>query len=137
MRQKMIKNDFWKEYKITEDEVLCFDFQTIRIWCVKKESELLVSYRMLDNNNEEELLFTEAHEDLTWSRCAVEREKITIRVLPVFPNRSVMVKPELSFRMAEGAKVRIYIRVPIWIRIELVAKSPETILDFFWSKDKN
>lgn len=129
MQQKLITKNFWNDYEIVEDEILYFDFRTIRIWCVKKGSELLIAHRKEENDNNAGITSREVPDDLDWSRWAVEKEEIKIRVLPVFPDRSVVVKPELSFRLTEGARARIFIRVPIWIRIELIAKLPETLLE--------
>lgn len=129
MKQKLIITDFWNEYEITEDEILCFNLKTIRIWFQKKDSELLISHVKIDNENSEEHNTTEVAEELEWSRWAVEKDKIKIRVLPVFPDRPVVVKPELAFRLTDGTKARVYVRVPIWIRIELVGRKSEILLE--------
>lgn len=129
MMHRLISEDFWKEYEISEDEVLIFDFRTIRIWCTKNKSELLVSHKTVESDNEIGTPDQEIPEDLDWNRFAVEKEKIEIHVLPIFPDRSVVVKPKLFFRLAKGSNAKIFIRVPIWIRIELVSKKPETIVE--------
>jgi hypothetical protein len=129
MQQRVINDNFWQEYEITENEILCLNLRTLCIWCMKKGSELLISHRKMNDGEHQENLLAEAPEDLDWSRWAVEQEKIRIRVLPVFPDRSVVVKPELSFRLVERTQVRVFVRVPIWVRIELVGKTPETLLE--------
>ena len=129
MQQKVIHVDFWKQYEIIENEILCLNLRTICIWCMKNGSELLISHRKTDDHDNQEHLLAEAPEDLDWLRCAVEKKTIKLRFLPVFPDRSVVVKPELAFRLIEGAQARIFIRVPIWIKIELVTKKSEMLFE--------
>jgi hypothetical protein len=38
---------------------------------------------------------------------------------PVFPDRALVIEPERPFRLLPEAKVRVYVRVPLWVRIEL------------------
>jgi hypothetical protein len=57
-------------------------------------------------------------ENITWSRWALESACQEIRLVPLFPDRPVVVKPESAFRVTTGAQARIYVRVPLWVRIE-------------------
>lgn len=38
---------------------------------------------------------------------------------PALPDRTVVLKPEQAFRLLPRAEARVYIRVPLWLRIEL------------------
>jgi hypothetical protein len=65
--------------------------------------------------------------NLEWQRWAYRQKNPRIEINPVFPDRPVLVKPENSFTVVENARVRIFVRVPIWIRIKLIGK-PDTQL---------
>ena len=52
-----------------------------------------------------------------WSRWAAPTGEKRIRLVPVLPDRGVVVRPEGSFRISPGVKVRLYVPVPIWVRV--------------------
>ncbi|MEX0979513.1 MAG: hypothetical protein WDZ89_00365 [Gemmatimonadota bacterium] len=54
-----------------------------------------------------------------WVRWAVPAGSRTVRLVPVFPDRPIVVEPELSFRLLRHADARVYVRVTLWVRIEL------------------
>lgn len=66
-------------------------------------------------------------EDEGWTRWPVPDETESLRLTPVFPPRTLVVKPELSFRLLPGAHGRIYVRVPLWVRA-VAAGSDEHVL---------
>jgi hypothetical protein len=41
-------------------------------------------------------------------------------VLPAFPDRPLVVKPEHPFTLMRRAHARVYMRVPLWVRLEAV-----------------
>ena len=43
-----------------------------------------------------------------------------LRLLPVLPDRPLVVKPEHPFTLLRRASARIYMRIPTWIRVEAV-----------------
>lgn len=56
-------------------------------------------------------------ENEAWVRWPIGRKPEAIRLTPVFPPSLLVVKPELSFRLAPGADARIYVSVPLWARV--------------------
>lgn len=42
-----------------------------------------------------------------------------IHLAPSLPDRLLVVKPQLPFRLAPGADARVYIRVPVWVQLRL------------------
>lgn len=65
-------------------------------------------------------------EEESWIRWPVPDETEHVRFSPVFPPRTVVVKPEHSFRLLPGAHARIYVRVPLWVRV--LAAAPDGAL---------
>lgn len=53
-----------------------------------------------------------------WSRWALPDGCGTLRITPVFPDRPLVVKPEHAFTLVRRARARIYVRVPVWVRVE-------------------
>jgi len=77
--------------------------------------------------------------DAEWTRWALPRERSGIRLTPVFPDRPLVVEPEQPFHLVQGARARVYIRVPLWVRVELpdpgtttLTEIPTTLLSDTW-----
>jgi hypothetical protein len=62
----------------------------------------------------------EPPEDSAWSRWAPPAPASEITVRPVLPDRAVVMRPEAAFRLLPGSEARVFVRVPVWIRVELV-----------------
>lgn len=62
-----------------------------------------------------------------WTRWPVPADTGQVILTPGFPDRPVVVEPELSFRLIRGARARIYIRVPLWVKVQLPGKEPVTL----------
>jgi hypothetical protein len=59
-------------------------------------------------------------DDLAWSRWALRDRPHHLRILPVLPDRAMVVKPEHPFTLTRLARARVYMRVPTWVRVEAV-----------------
>lgn len=77
-----------------------------------------------------------------WSRWALKKNQQSISLLPAFPDRSVVVKPDQPFRLVKGGKARVYIRVPVWCSVSLpkdlknpLTQLPSVILSNTWFGD--
>lgn len=55
--------------------------------------------------------------DLYWSRWAIKKEDFTIELLPLMPDKQVVVRPEHPFILASGAKATIFTRIPVWVGV--------------------
>jgi hypothetical protein len=69
----------------------------------------------------------EPPEGVEWARWAVPGEGRTVVLRPALPNRSVVLQPELPFSLLPRAEARIYVRIPLWIRVEM-ADTERTLL---------
>jgi hypothetical protein len=58
--------------------------------------------------------------DLDWSRWALGATPHHLRLLPVLPDRLIVVKPEHPFTLLRKAEARVYTRLPAWVRVEAV-----------------
>jgi hypothetical protein len=80
--------------------------------------------------------------DPTWTRWAASSTPLEIRVTPQLPDRPVVLQPAESFHLLPGARARIYVRVPVWIRIEVTGSAggvltevPTLVLSDTWWGD--
>ncbi len=54
---------------------------------------------------------------LTWSRWALKQKDAQIQLLPIMPDRQVVVRPEFPFRLSSGATAKIFTRIPVWVGV--------------------
>ncbi|HSR41010.1 MAG TPA: hypothetical protein VLL48_02530 [Longimicrobiales bacterium] len=93
-----------------------------------------------DRDPDDEPLLSDAEAE--WARWAVPEESTGVRLAPAFPDRPLVVTPEDSFHLVQGARARIFVRVPLWIRVELrggggivLTEIPSVILSDTWFGD--
>lgn len=63
-----------------------------------------------------------------WTRWAPADWTGQVALTPLFPDRPVVVAPEDSFWLLAGAEARIYVRVPLWVRVEALGRARTTLL---------
>ncbi len=120
------KYGFWGECEIPLDEIQTRSIGPLKIWFTRDEYELRIacSYTADESSDTSEL-----PEGLEWQRWAFKQKTPKLIFRPVFPDRPVVVKPEAAFRVAEDAAVRIYVRVPIWVRVLLSGRQEVVLQD--------
>jgi len=60
----------------------------------------------------------EPDDEPDWIRWAPVTWDGELALTPTFPDRTLVVQPEDAFWLLAGAEARIYVRVPLWVRIE-------------------
>lgn len=121
-----MKNNPWSKFDIPIDKPGELDLSTIKIWYKQVENELWIShvYKSLEEGAGQKI-----SDKLKWSRWAIEKQTKKIKFTPVFPDRSLVIKPENKMKLSHGGRTRIYVRIPIWVRIELINSSSVNILE--------
>ena len=64
-------------------------------------------------------------ETLEWSRWATPGDEGELVLRPAFPDRAVVIEPERTFHLLPGTDARIYVRVPLSIRVELTPRNSQ------------
>ena len=65
---------------------------------------------------------------LVWTRWAGPSSDEVI-VTPVFPDRAVVVSPETAFNLSPGAEARIFVRIPLWVRLTFAEAEDVPLLE--------
>lgn len=97
------------------------DVGPLRLWLRGVENEIWLTHARADHHAGE--LPDTPSEDADWSRWATRDDPHLLRITPVFPDRSLVVKPEHPFTLLRHAKARVYMRVPVWVKVETVEKA--------------
>lgn len=58
----------------------------------------------------------EPENDGRWTRWAADLERVTLT--PTHAARPLVVEPDDPFWLVKGSEARIYVRVPVWVRLE-------------------
>ncbi len=59
--------------------------------------------------------------NLSWSRWATPAGERELLIRPILPERPLVLEPERPFWLLPAAELRIYVRIPLFVRIELPA----------------
>jgi len=91
----------------------------LHVWIQRKYEEIWIAH-----GYEEELSALEKPEEtvpegIGWSRWACTAPDRPIQFTPVFPDLPIVVGSEFPLKVSTGARLRIYTRVPVWLRITL------------------
>ncbi len=68
-------------------------------------------------------------ETLDWTRWAAPGDSVGVRLAPSLADRPVVVAPETPFHLTPGATARIYVRIPLWVRVSIDSGSLATLLE--------
>jgi len=117
----------WTRYDVPQDTPLQITIGPLTIWCIREQKELRLAWKNYDNTDSFDKV--KLPDNANWQRWAFNQENPRIEIKPVFPDRPVVVKPENPFKVAEDASVRIYVRVPLWARINLLGKPVTRLIE--------
>jgi hypothetical protein len=100
-----------------QGETQRLDVGPLTVWFRAEDGELWITHARAADGEE-------AHRSLAadapWSRWALQEGHRHLHISPVFPDRPLVVKPEHAFTLMRRASARIYMRVPIWVRVDVM-----------------
>lgn len=113
--EQVCENKIWTSIEVS-DEVNLFQIGPLRLWYKVCGKELWTAY---DRKGEEiSSNDTAIPENTIWSRWALKKKTEQLQFKPTFPDRAITIKPESHLKVAPGAQITVYTRIPIWLRIE-------------------
>ncbi|MFO7898196.1 MAG: hypothetical protein R6V58_03945 [Planctomycetota bacterium] len=121
----------WDETRLEPDDCLHWRIGPLGVWVRRTETE----WRVAEQRGEGEEAIAadrnvEPPADVEWSRWAGETGDATLRLRPVLPDRAVVVRPAQPVTLLPRGTARIYIIVPVFIRLELNTEpKPTTLAD--------
>ncbi len=127
----------WGSYPLSEEEPSVWTIGNLRLFVRQAGQEVLVADQYSDQNSGAFPPFPSNGAD--WSRWVLKEGRASVTLLPAFPDRAVVVRPDMPFRLLKGAQTKIYVRVPVWVRISLAGEAnyslrsvPTSILSNTW-----
>lgn len=122
--------DIWNRSKIGTGEVLKTQIGPLVLWFKKTEDEMHIAFERLPEPD----TIVEASgptavngvesKGLDWGRWIVGEEMNTFQVLPIMPDRPVVVYTELPVKIPTGHKALFFVSIPVWLRVLAGEKKP-------------
>ncbi len=143
MNKKITKlADIWGEFDISGHQTYYWKIGEVRLWVKHDGKEILIAHKF-ENEKMQDSVGKKPPSDISWIRWTFPKEVTTIKILPSFPDRPVVVKPESSFNLAKRTGAQIYVRVPLWISVHAskieketkILETPSVILSNTWFGD--
>lgn len=127
-------NKCWGEFNIPRIEPGFWQFGPLHLWCKYENSELWIASKNIENpassgGTDEENIQPPPPNDIKWIRYSIADDYKKLVFRPMLPDRPLVVKVEAPFLLKKGARARIFIRVPLWIKIEIKNKSNIDMLE--------
>jgi hypothetical protein len=135
-----VMTNIWDAFDLQENQIYYWKIGTCNLWMTKDKTEIYIASIHAENIDIQK--GSDIPENLFWSRFALKDKVTSIEFVPIMPDRPVVVKPESSFYLTKNTMKNIYVRVPVWISINVAAKSkmqlleiPSVILSNTWFGD--
>ncbi|MBN1349468.1 DUF432 domain-containing protein [candidate division KSB1 bacterium] len=119
----------WEQFEMPTADILPWQLGPLHVWFKNIAAELWVAYEHIDPEQGAAEIRSVPPEDVNWLRYAFQAGYHNIQFVPLLPNRPLVVKTEAPFRLLNDAETKIYIRVPIWVKIEMVNKKKITLTE--------
>lgn len=135
----------WGKHTLPRDDPITVEIGPLALWARSRGDEIWIAddpgdwtrLRKEVDPSTRDRPTAPAGED--WVRWPVPDGSDELNLSPAFPPRTVVVEPQLSFRLIPGARARVYVRVPLWVRLEVVGAEtrlltelPSVVLSDTW-----
>lgn len=115
----------WGRYTLSDRETITVRLGGRDVWIRRRDGEAQVAHTDRGPGAGDLALWGEGAppaappEDVDWSRWAPPGVAEEVEVRPVLPDRAVVLRPEWPFRLLSGSEARVYVRVPLSVRVDL------------------
>ena len=93
------------------------DIGPLTVWLRAEDGELWIAHIRAGMGEQSDGSLPEG---ISWGRWALPQGQRDLNISPAFPDRPLVVKPEHSFTLVRRASARIFMRVPVWVHVELL-----------------
>lgn len=130
----------WGSHDLPADQTYSVEIGPMTLWVRSRAGEIWLAHASGDWTRSGRDASREPPSDGEgWVRWPVTAGTDGLRLSPIFPPRTLVVKPELSFRLLPRSGARIYVRVPLWARVEAtgaedvgLTEVPSVVLSDTW-----
>ncbi|MGB2806737.1 MAG: DUF432 domain-containing protein [Sedimentisphaerales bacterium] len=126
----MMDMELWQPHRIQQGQCLEAQVGPLKLWLRRKGDELHIAVgRQTDSDDltkaiAPQLASEQEPADLDWGRWIVREEMNTFQLLPIMPDRPVVVHPELPVKIPNGHEALFFVSIPVWVRVLVGEKKP-------------
>ena len=118
--------DVWTAHSLELQTCLQLSCGPVDVWVQRERQEWLISKRYADFDQQHnqayehaaEVKTTTAPEDIDWERWAANIDEKSLRFVPCLPDHPIVARPQNPLHIPPAHACTIYIRIPLWLRIE-------------------
>ncbi|MDZ7682363.1 MAG: DUF432 domain-containing protein [Fodinibius sp.] len=108
----------WGNISLADGQVRYGTIGELHYWLKSRNGEVWIAHGY-DADLKEPATEDAAPEHLTWSRWANRDDVQEVQVSPVFADKPLIVNSEYPLKVSPGAKIKIFSRIPVWVRISV------------------
>ena len=140
--------DVWKSQKIVSDQCMQGQIGPLRLWLRQADDELRIAVERIEDTESvpETKVFEPIKgselEGLDWGRWVVGKSADTIKLVPLTPDRPLVVRPEVPMKIPTNHEALFFVSFPIWVRIVTdkprqlnLCEVPSVVLSNIWFGD--
>jgi hypothetical protein len=117
----------WKTFELSDDTLRTWQAGDLTCWYRRRCREVLLSFSHSDVYQQSDPP-PDPGPEVVWNRWSLSGDIDWIKVSPIFPDRAMIIKPEVTFRVLKQVKTRFFVRVPLWVRFEVQSGNESTAL---------
>lgn len=119
-REKTTPRPWWGEFEIPRESWRRWRVGPLSLWVLGLDDEWRLAYEeeAAEAAAEADRPSSEPPESATVERIAAARLGGRLIVTPALGDRSIVTRPETSFRLAAGGAVDLYVGTSVWLRLE-------------------
>jgi hypothetical protein len=116
----------WGRYRVPTGAPLRIELGFLTVLARKEGDEIWISHRLAAKDSDPPETQPPREE---WSRWGAPDHVDELEIFPSFPDRSLVLQPEDPFHLLPGARARIFVRVPLWVRVTAPGAKAATLLE--------
>lgn len=140
--------DTWKPIRLEPGRSVEVRIGPLTLWLKRTQDELHVAADRVPEEDAAAAPGAEASaapagpENLAWARWVVGDDGAVVRLVPVMPDRPVVVRPETEVRIPPGREAMFFVSIPVWVRVVagegtglVLGEEPSVLLSNIWFGD--
>lgn len=117
----------WGRYRVPKESPLRIELGSLTVLARKEGDEIWISHHLRSDSGSPPGIQPQRDE---WARWSAPANVDELEVLPAVPDRPLVLQPEDPFHLLPGARARIFVRVPLWVRVTVPGVRGATLLEF-------
>ena len=133
---------FWEPVTFKVDDCLHWQVGPCKLWVCRTADEWQFAIQRDGDGGLVAAQAQEAPPGVAWTRWAAMTDDYTFRILPVMPDRPVIVRPESACSLPPESDSHFYVSIPVWLRLctgaegkNILRDEPVSVLSNSWFGD--